>query len=158
MSELNKSHTFDIDEEYAYALPSLADGPFDTEWEFVIGETGDAADSYPGDFMTFNSDDSTVEFSPDSDALNSGIWKFKLTVQDKNDVDATKTDSIITVTVNDLIQLTYTVDIVDNEAGHGQIHFNMPVNMVWLESNFDSFFKAKMLTADDPDGNEAIDL
>ena len=57
-----------------------------------------------------------------------------------------------------MIKLDYTVDIVNNEAGQGQIHFNMPVNMVWLESNFDSFFKAKMLTADDPNGDAAIDL
>ena len=49
-------------------------------------------------------------------------------------------DNLEVVAVIPPSELTYTVTITDMEAGTGEIVFSLPVDMEWLEDNFNDFF------------------
>ena len=46
-------------------------------------------------------------------------------------------------------ELSYTVTITDMEAGTGEIVFSLPVDMDWLEDNFDDFFSMTLVNDED---------
>ena len=65
-------------------------------------------------------------------------------------------DNLEVVAVIPPSELTYTVTITDMEAGTGEIVFSLPVDMEWLEDNFNDFF-SMVLVSDEGDTESDFD-
>lgn len=114
-------------------------------------------EKYPS-FLQYNNDTREITLAPDSKEFSGRTYYFTIVVKEKNS-DSVKYSFYATVRVTGEInqegenisydigdkgesgktQVNYTIEYVDDK-GHGSLKFTSPINMQWVEDNFNNFF------------------
>lgn len=149
-NDLKLSHSLYVEDDYDYTFPLLEPSFTGSDWEYSVSAKDGEANLYPSAFMTLDEATHTLQFRPGNDEqYGDKTWTLVLSVSaiDSPSISA-DFDMEVKVTNHPHLKMTYSVAMTDNAAGFGQIKFSLPVNMVWLETNFDDLFAAYLLDAD----------
>jgi hypothetical protein len=147
VTDIRTSYTLSVGDVLTYQIPKLVSPNGNDTPQVYVTQMQDQANNYPP-FLMYENATNTIILMPNSTQVQGRTYYFSIVVKNQHS-DVIQYPYMCTIKVNgDIINIdnsinyttiNYTINWVSNYKG--SIKFNKPVNMTWLEANFNNVFQ-----------------
>lgn len=147
VTDIKTSFTLSVGDVLTYQIPKLVSPNGNDTPQVYVTVMQEKADMYPP-FLMYENSTNTIILMPNSTQVQGRTYYFTIMVKNQHS-DVISYPYMCTIKINGQIinidnrinytTINYTINWVDNYVG--SIKFNKPVNMTWLQANFNNVFK-----------------